>query len=92
MKYRKRAIVTVREPSTIHKFASKTTFCGPFWGSMARGDCKTAVPVIVTEAAEVVFMLKRKISKCVSDRQTEFYRMTSHFEMSCMDIILENGI
>ena len=56
---------------------------------MARGDCKTAVPAIVTEPAEVVVMLKRKIGECVSDGRTEFYRMTSYFEMSCMDVILE---
>ena len=67
MKYRKRAIVIVREPSIIHKFASKTTFRGPFLGSMALGDCKMAVPAMVTEPAEVVVMLKTKNGKCVSD-------------------------
>ena len=31
---------------------------------MAQGDCKIAVPAIVMEPAEVVFMSKKKNGKC----------------------------
>ena len=45
----------------MQKFASKTTFRGPFLGSIARGDCKMTTPEIVTDPGDVVSMIARGI-------------------------------
>ena len=55
-KYQRRAIVTVWDPLTMQKFASKTIFRGPFWGSIGQGDCKITTPDILTEPGELTFM------------------------------------
>lgn len=57
MKYRRRAIVTVWDPSTMQKFASKTILRGPFCGSTGRGDCKTTTPERVMQPAEGKVMM-----------------------------------
>ena len=64
-KYWRRAIVTVWEPSTMQRFTLKTTFLGPFCGSIGQGDSKTMTPAIVTEPGELTFMLRGREGECL---------------------------
>ena len=64
--------MTVEEPSTIQKLASKTTFRCPRWGSMARGDCKTTTPEMVTLPGELMFMSEGRSYGCFSGKVSSF--------------------